>query len=159
LLLFGSEHTLGQRNEWPSYGGDPGGTRYSGLNQINRNNVVNLKIAWVYHTGDVSDGTTYPRKSPFECTPIFVDPTLYLTTDFHRVVARDPASGKERWSFDPKINRVAKYSEGLINRGVSTWLDSRRKPGAECRQRIFLATIDARLICLDAASGKSCNDF
>jgi quinoprotein glucose dehydrogenase len=66
-----------------------------------------------------------------------VDDTLYLTTAFNRVVALDPASGKERWSFDPKIDLSAKYSEGLINRGVATWLDNSRKPGAEGRRRLF----------------------
>jgi quinoprotein glucose dehydrogenase len=133
--------------------------RYSPLRQIDRNNVSKLKIAWVYHTGDVSDGTKYPRRSEFESTPIFVDGTLYVTTAFNRVVALDPVSGKERWTFDPKINLGSKYSEGLVNRGVSTWLDTKRKPGAECRRRIFLATIDARLISLDAVSGKPCKDF
>jgi quinoprotein glucose dehydrogenase len=133
--------------------------RYSPLAQINRDNVSKLKVAWVYHTGDVSDGTKYPRKSEFESTPIFVDGRLYLTTAFNRVVALDPVSGKERWTFDPKINLSSKYSEGLTNRGVSTWLDPGRKPDAECRRRIFLATIDARLIALDAASGKPCKDF
>ena len=145
--------------EWPYYGHDSGGMRYSRLTQINRSNVAKLKIAWVYHTGDISDGTNYPRKSEFESTPVLVDGTLYVTTPFNRVIALDPTSGRERWAFDPKINLGGKYSEGLMNRGVSTWLDSHRKPGAECRRRIFLATIDARLISLDAVSGKPCSDF
>ena len=147
------------RVEWVNYGNDPGGMRYSSLTQINRDNVSTLHVAWLYHTGDVSDGSRYPRKSEFESTPIFVDGTLFLTTAFNRVVALDPVSGSERWTFDPKINLGARYSEGLMNRGVSTWLDSGRKLGAECRRRIFLATIDARLISLDAASGKPCKDF
>jgi quinoprotein glucose dehydrogenase len=133
--------------------------RYSSLTQINRDNVSRLKVAWVYHTGDVSDGTKYPRKSEFETTPIFVDGALYLTTAFNRVVALDPLTGRQKWVFDPKIALDAEYSEGLMNRGVSTWLDSSRKPGAPCRRRIFLATIDARLISLDAASGEACKDF
>ena len=148
-----------RRVEWANYGNDPGGMRYSPLTQVNRDNVAKLKLAWVYHTGDMSNGTAYPRKSEFESTPIFVDGTLYLTTAFNRIVALDPVSGKERWTFDPKINLASKYSEGLMNRGVSTWLDTRRKPGAPCRRRIFLATIDARLIAVDAASGKRCKDF
>jgi quinoprotein glucose dehydrogenase len=78
---------------------------------------------------------------------------------FNRIVALDPTSGTERWSFDPKIPLGSKYSEGLVNRGVSSWLDTRRKPGANCRRRIFLATIDARLISVDALSGKPCADF
>jgi quinoprotein glucose dehydrogenase len=133
--------------------------RYSPLTRIDRDNVAKLKVvAWEYHTGDISDGAKYPRKSEFESTPIFVDGTRYLTTAFNRVIALDPVSGKERWTFDPKINLEARYSEGLMNRGVATWLDTRRKPGAECR-RIFVATIDARLIVIDAASGKPCTDF
>ena len=147
------------RVEWANYGGDAGGMRYSPLSLINRENVSKLAVAWVYRTGDVSDGTKYPRKSEFESTPIFVDGTLYLTTAFNRVIALDPVSGKERWSYDPKINLGSKYSEGLMNRGVSAWLDRERNLGAECRRRIFLATIDARLISLDAASGKLCGDF
>jgi quinoprotein glucose dehydrogenase len=155
--IISAQHTADE--DWPYYGHDSGGMRYSKLSQINRSNVAKLKIAWVYHTGDTSDGTEYPRKSEFESTPILVDGTLYLTTAFNRVAALDPTSGRERWAFDPKINLKGKYSEGLMNRGVSTWLDSRRKPGAECHRRIFLATIDARLIGLDAASGKPCSDF
>jgi quinoprotein glucose dehydrogenase len=161
-LAFASSGASGQtsrRVEWVNYGNDPGGMRYSPLTQINRDNVAKLKLAWVYHTGDVSNGTGYPRKSEFESTPIFVDGTLYLTTAFNRIVALDPVSGKERWTFDPKINLASKYSEGLMNRGVSTWLDNRGKPGAPCRRRIFLAAIDARLIAVDAASGKPCKDF
>ena len=159
LTSLGANGQTSSRAEWPNYGNDPGGMRYSPLTQINRNNVSKLKVAWVYHTGDVSDGKKYPRRSEFESTPIFVDGTLYLTTAFNRVVALDPLSGKERWTFDPKINLGSRYSEGLMNRGVSSWLDSRLRPGARYRRRIFLATIDARLICLDAASGKPCEDF
>ena len=159
LASLGANGQTSSRAEWPNYGNDPGGMRYSPLTQINRDNVSKLKVAWVYHTGDVSDGKKYPRRSEFESTPIFVDGTLYLTTAFNRVVALDPVTGKERWTFDPKINLGPRYSEGLMNRGVSTWLDTGRKPDAECRRRIFLATIDARLIALDAASGSPCRDF
>ena len=159
LTSLGANGQTSSRAEWPNYGNDPGGMRYSPLTQINRDNVSKLKVAWVYHTGDVSDGKKYPRRSEFESTPIFIDGTLYLSTAFNRVVALDPASGKERWTFDPKINLGSRYSEGLMNRGVSTWLDTGRKPDAECRRRIFLATVDARLIALDAASGKPCRDF
>ena len=159
LAMLGAGGQTSTRVEWPNYGNDSGGMRYSPLSLINRDNVSKLRVAWVYQTGDVSDGTKYPRKSEFESTPILVDGTLYLTTAFNRVVALDPVSGKERWTFDPKINLRSKYSEGLMNRGVSTWLDPERQPGAECRRRIFLATIDARLISLDAAGGKPCKDF
>src|SRR6516162_11180321 len=155
--LSAAEPTDGGIADWTYYGGDPGGSRYSPLTQINRSNVQELKVAWVYHTGDVSDGTKHPRKSAFETTPIMVDGTLYFSTAFNRVIALDPETGAERWSYDPKIDLDGRYSEGLINRGVSSWADGR--PGSLYKRRIFIATIDARLICLDAASGKPCTDF
>src|SRR4029077_10607484 len=90
--------------EWPSYGNDPGGQRYSPLDHINRDNVAQLKVAWTYHTGDVSNGSHTKRKGSFENTPIMVDGTMYLSTPFNRVIALDPATGHEKWTFDPKID-------------------------------------------------------
>ena len=89
--------------EWPAYGGDPGNTRYSTLKQINRSNVTQLKVAWTYHTGDISDGSKYPVRSAFEATPLVVDGVMYVTTPFSRVIALDAETGKELWAFDPKI--------------------------------------------------------
>lgn len=149
----------GPAADWPSYGGDPGGQRYSALDQINRQNVSQLEVAWTYHTGDVSDGTRTKRKSAFENTPIVVDGTMYISTPFSRVVALDPETGKEKWTYDPQIDLQASYSEGLTNRGVASWLDQNRKADQPCQRRIFIATIDARLIGLDAVSGHPCSDF
>jgi quinoprotein glucose dehydrogenase len=154
--------------EWPYYGNDPGAQRYSPLDQINRGNVSQLKVVWTYHTGEISNGQTSPEvangkwrfnRTGFEDTPIVVDGTMYISTPFCRVVALNPETGAEKWSYDPQIRRDQPYSEGLINRGVSSWLDPQRKPGEACQRRIFIGTIDARLIALDAASGKRCADF
>ena len=145
--------------DWPYYGGDAGGSRYSRLTQIDKSNVAKLKVAWEYHTGDLSDGSGNRRKSAFEATPIVVDGVMYLSTPFNRVIALDPETGRERWSFDPKVDLQAPYSEGLINRGVTLWTDSAKAEGDACRRRIFLATIDARLFALDAATGQPCSDF
>ena len=154
--------------EWPYYGNDPGAQRYSPLDQINRGNVSQLKVVWTYHSGEISNGQTNPNvangkwrfnKTGFENTPIVVDGTMYISTPFCRVVALDPETGAEKWSYDPQIRRDQPYSEGLINRGVSSWLDPQRKPGEACQRRIFIGTIDARLIALDAATGKQCVDF
>jgi quinoprotein glucose dehydrogenase len=90
--------------EWPSYSGDPGGSRFSPLTQINTGNVGQLKVAWIYHTGDISDGSAHPRESAFETTPIMVDGTLYFSTAFNRIIALDPETGAERWTYDPKID-------------------------------------------------------
>src|SRR5690348_7777794 len=144
---------------WPTYGNDPGGMRYSTLRQIDRGNVDQLKVAWTFHTGDISDGSNGWKRTGLETTPILVDGTLYLTTGFNRVIALDPATGKQRWAFDPKTDLSLSYGDGLINRGVSTWLDASRAPAQPCHRRLFEATLDARLIALDAATGKPWADF
>jgi quinoprotein glucose dehydrogenase len=144
---------------WPHYGHDAGGMRYSPLSQINRENVSKLTVAWVFHTGDVSDGSRDRKRSGFETTPIVVDGTLYLTTPFNRVIALDPETGTQRWAYDPKIDPTLDYGDGLVNRGVATWLDGARPSSQPCRRRIFEATQDARLIALDAGTGKLCLDF
>jgi len=157
--LAAAEPTDHAAADWPFYGGDAGGSRYSLLTQIDKNNVAQLKIAWEYHTGDVSDGSDGRRKSEFEATPIVADGTMYLSTPFNRVVALDPETGREKWSFDPKIDLRAPYSEGLVNRGVTLWTDPGRVGSDVCSRRIFLATIDARLFALDAITGRPCADF
>ena len=133
--------------------------RYSPLTEINRDTVSKLKVAWVFHTGEVSDGANGQRRSGFETTPIMVDGTLYLTTPFNRVIALDPATGKQRWAYDPQIDRSLDYGDGLTNRGVSTWLDASAKAGQPCARRIYEATLNAQLIALDAADGKPCGGF
>lgn len=158
-LAFSGHAQTANESDWPNYGNDPGEMRYSPLTQINSENVSQLKVAWAFHTGDISDGSGGRKRSGFETTPIFVDGTLYLTTPFNRVVALDPVTGKQRWAYDPKIDQTLDYGDGLINRGAATWLDPSRSLGQACRRRIFEATLDARLIALDAATGQPCSDF
>ena len=144
---------------WPAYGHDAGGMRFSPLTEIDRSNVTKLEVAWTVHTGDVADGSGGRPRSGFETTPIVVDGTLYFTTAFNRVVALDPETGRQKWAFDPTIDRTLDYGDGLINRGVSTWVDAARPRGDPCRRRLYEATLDARLIALDAATGAPCRDF
>jgi quinoprotein glucose dehydrogenase len=149
-----------REGDWPSYGLDQGGSRYSPLKQIERGNVKNLKIAWTYRTGDVSDGKkTAGVTSAFEATPILVDGTLFLSTPFDRIIALDPETGSERWAFDPKIETSKHIAGQYVSRGVSAWLDPKASAQALCRRRIFLGTLDARLIAVDGATGKPCADF
>jgi quinoprotein glucose dehydrogenase len=148
-----------QNDGWAYYGHDAGGTRYSPLTQINRQNVSQLKVAWVFHTGDISDGAGVKRRSGLETTPILIDDTLYLTSGFNRIFAVDAETGKQRWVYDPMIELAGNYGDGLINRGVAAWIDPSRSKDKPCRRRIFEATLDARLIALDAATGEPCMDF
>lgn len=162
LFAQSTAKTTSESSEWPNYGNDPGGMRYSPLAQINSENVAKLRVAWTFHTGDISDGKGNRRRSGFESTPIMVDGTLYVTTPFNRIIALDPVTGKQRWAFDPKIDPTWQSGDGLINRGVATWTDTKgEKPlsGEPCHRRIFEATIDARLVAIDAATGKACADF
>jgi len=143
---------------WSAYGGDAGGTRYSTLKQVTRENVGQLKPAWTYHTGALQPETRLNEKAAFESTPILVDGTLYLSTPFNKVIALDPGTGAEKWTYDPKVNRERNYSE-VSSRGVSAWTDSKAADGAPCKLRIFEGTIDARLISIDGKSGKLCGEI
>ena len=144
----------GNDGDWPVYGHDSGGTKYSPLDQINRQNVTRLQAAWTFHTGDMYDPKGRGgKKSAFESTPLFIDGVLYVTTPFGRLIALDPATGAQKWAFDPKSDIAAGFGD-FVNRGASTWVDSRSK-----QRRLFVATIDARLFAIDAATGKACDNF
>lgn len=137
--------------EWPVYGGDPGNTKYSSLKQINRSNVTQLKVAWTYHIGDISDGSKYPVRSAFEATPLVIDGVMYVTTPFSRVIALDAETGKELWAFDPRIEKDSPRNL-YINRGAAYWTDAKQK-------RIMLGTLDGRLFSIIAQTGKADDAF
>src|SRR5947209_5317616 len=154
LLLALSPTVFAQ--EWLFYGGDPGGTRSSPLKQINRQNVKSLKRAWTYHMGEVDRGgneTDRHHIAPFESTPLVIDGVLYFTTPSSRVIALDAETGNEIWKFDPQAGLPGprRFHQ---NRGVAYWRD---KTGND--RRILYGTFDARLIALDARTGKLCRDF
>ena len=141
--------------EWSAYGRDAAGTRFSPLTQVTRDNVRQLAPAWTYHTGELARSDDRTR---FEATPLMVDGTLYLSTPFGRVIALDPANGRERWTYDAHVNARAGFGDPA-SRGVSTWLDPHVATNAPCRRRIYLGTLDARIVALDAHTGKPCRDF
>ncbi len=116
---------------WEVYGGDPGGTRYSAADQIDRGNVARLEVAWHYRTGELGEGFAAQGKLAFEATPILVDGRLYLSTPTDQVIALDPASGRELWRYDPRIDRSRRYAEAT-SRGVAAWRDPDAPPGAPC---------------------------
>ena len=143
---------------WPAYGGDAGGTRYSPLTQVTPANVGELRVAWIFRTGELGQGVKDWERSAFEATPILYDGTLYLTTSSTDVVAVDAASGALRWKHDSGANKQLHYSDG-VSRGVSLWVDPASAAGSACHARIYAPTLDGRLLALDAADGKPCADF
>ena len=145
---------------WASYGGQPSGTRYAALDQINPATVGNLARAWVWHSGEVSKGTAQVDATVSEMTPIYADGRLYTCTPFSRVVALDPASGHEVWSFDPHKPRIGNMYHENYCRGVAFWQAADvAARAAPCGKRILFATQNAVLLALDAENGRLCAGF
>jgi len=143
---------------WPAYGGDAGGTRYSPLVQITPANVNELRVAWVFRTGELGQGMKDWSRSAFEATPILYDGTLYFTTSSTDVVAVNAATGMLRWRHDSGSRKDLHYSDG-VSRGVSLWVDEASPHSEVCHARIYAPTLDGRLLALDAATGSSCAEF
>ncbi len=147
----------GPASEWPIVGFDAGGSRSSPLTQVNRGNVHQLEPVWEYHTGDVSDGKGAVRStSAFEATSIVVGRTMYLCSPFNRVIALDAETGVEKWTHDPQVDLQGRYANQLVCRGVAYWAG---EDAGVCAERILTATNDARLIALDAGTGRRCPGF
>ncbi|HEY4211028.1 MAG TPA: pyrroloquinoline quinone-dependent dehydrogenase [Steroidobacteraceae bacterium] len=148
-------------SDWGYYGGDPFGQHFSSLDEINRDNVAHLEVAWTFHTGETGAGFAQAGSMAFEATPVLAFGFLYVETPTNIVIALDPETGKERWRFDPHIDRTKRYSEAT-SRGVSVWEEpdpKRQIQNLPCNHRVFTGTLDARLLALDAHTGKPCADF
>ncbi len=160
LLAFGTLHAQSRGvSDWGFYGGDSFGRRFSSLDQINRANVARLEPAWTYRTGELGADFVRSGKLTFEATPLLAYGALYLETATNIVIALDPQSGRERWRFDPHIDRSRHYSDAAA-RGVSLWEDNDlRQTQVPCRRRLFTGTLDARLLALDAETGRPCSGF
>jgi quinohemoprotein ethanol dehydrogenase len=122
--------------DWLTYGRTYGEQRFSPLKQINDSNVGQLKLAWYY------DLDTHRGQ---EATPIVVDGVMYFSTAWSKVIAMDAATGKRLWEFDPKVPPAWAINLccDVVNRGVAVW-----------KGKVFVGTLDGRLIALDAATGK-----
>ena len=142
--------------DWPTYGGDPGGQRYSTASQIKKENVRQLHVAWIYHTHALDSGRAGSFSAMFETTPVLFEGSLYLTTPFDEIVALDPLTGIDRWKYQPKM-RDLHEGDLTTSRGVAVW--GSRKAGVPCSGRVFVGTNDAQLIGVDAETGAPCKDF
>ena len=140
--------------EWPYYGGDAGGNRYSTLADIHRGNVQNLKLAWEWKPSEKPIPGKGVRPGNFEGTPLMIDGILYISTSYNRVAALDAETGRELWIYDPKAYEEEEQSlngVGYVHRGVAAWRD-------HGKLRLFLVS-HYKLICLDAATGKPLQPF
>lgn len=144
--------------DWPVYGRDPGGARFSPLTQINRTNVTQLQVAWTYHAGLLDMSGMRHRPPQLEVTPLVVDGLMYVSTPLGMISALDPTTGIERWHFDAGVDPHRGYGD-FASRGVAFWRSSRGIPTAACSRRILATTIDGRLVALDAGTGKPCAGF
>jgi quinoprotein glucose dehydrogenase len=161
--------------DWPVWGGNSAGTRFSPLDQITTDNVGELQVAWQVRTGAVAGHTEDVNHfAGFQADPILTPAeagqSLVVCTPFNEVLALDPVTGAERWRFDPQI-RLGGYGsdedpdgENSVPfkkcRGVAFWQDTAAPDkSAACVNRIVFGTSDLRLFALDARNGKPCKDF
>ncbi len=147
--------------DWPYYGATQGGVRYSPLWQINRRNVEDLQVAWTYRTGELERyGEAFAQAQAFQDTPTLVAGSLVVCTPAGRLIALDPASGRERWVFDPGLS-LKSSGAGFMPRcrGVTPWVDGRVAADAPCAQRLFYGTWAFRVYAVDARTGRRCSGF
>jgi membrane-bound PQQ-dependent dehydrogenase (glucose/quinate/shikimate family) len=138
------------RGDWQNWGNDLAGTRYAAIDQINRGNVRELKLAWRF------DNTLPQSTLPsLEAPPLAADGRLYMCLESGSVVALDQDSGKRIWQFEA----LAKDSafRGWKCRGVAYY--AARDPGADCARRLFLTTAAGELLAIDADTGRRCAGF
>src|SRR5580658_1696489 len=129
------ENADAEARNWLSYGRTYSEQRYSPLNRINADNAKNLGLAWFANL-DTNRGQ--------EATPLAIDGVLYISTAWSMVKAYDGVTGELLWSYDPAVPRVIGVNAccDAVNRGVAAW-----------SHKIYVATLDGRLVALDAATG------
>ncbi len=139
--------------EWPFYGGDQGGAKYSSLTDINADNVSQMHLAWTWKPGESEMKEYGVRPGMFENTPLMIDNVLYLSTPYNKVIALKAETGELIWSYDPEAYKLGQPANGTgyVHRGVAAWRD-----GGKLR---ILMNSRYRLICLDAATGKPVQSF
>jgi quinoprotein glucose dehydrogenase len=141
LLSFSCKEKSNLYKTWSVYRGDLSNSAYSALDQINKENVNKLQVAWTYNTGDGDN------RSAIQCNPVIVNGLMYVTSPKLKVIALDPATGREIWKFDPFADTVASG----VNRGVTYWEDGKDK-------RIFMSA-GPYLYAIHADSGTVIKSF
>ncbi|MCG8907259.1 glucose/quinate/shikimate family membrane-bound PQQ-dependent dehydrogenase [Pseudomonas sp. DP-17] len=158
------------QQDWAHYGNTEGGSRFAALDQINRSNVDQLKVAWTYHTGDValSDG----NGAEDQLTPLQVGDKVFICTPHNNLIALDADTGKELWKNEINArSKVWQRCRGMAYFDATRQIAQPTQPnsspiiaasvpaGANCQRRLLTNTIDARLIAVDADTGEFCQGF
>ena len=140
--------------EWRAYGANAASSKYSSLGQITRANVSTLEIAWRWSSADNDIVKSNPaRPGAYQDTPIMVNGVLYTTTSLGVYAAIDPGTGRTLWKYDPEVWKVGRPPNlGFTHRGSAYWTDGTKR-------RIISGTHDARIVSIDAETGKPDPDF
>src|SRR5947209_5745439 len=145
-----------REGEWPVYGGDQAGTKFSPLADVNTSTVERLDVAWQWSPREKALERYGTRPGNFQATPLMIDNVLYLSTPYNRIVALEAETGAELWAYDPRAYEDGQppNGTGFVHRGVAAWRDG----SAGNALRIFINS-RYRLICLDAATGRPVDSF
>ncbi|MCC5870605.1 MAG: membrane-bound PQQ-dependent dehydrogenase, glucose/quinate/shikimate family [Gammaproteobacteria bacterium] len=154
----GRSSVMRDAEEWTAYGGSNLGQRYSPASQITRANVGRLEQAWTFRTGDMAPSERV--FFAFQNTPLKIDNSLYVCSNTNQVFALHPATGALQWHYDPVVLPEAmKPLFSVACRAVAYHEAPARQQAGECPRRILLATVDSRMIALDAQTGQPCPGF
>lgn len=163
VAVFASAAAFAQRgapgDDWPAIGGGPGHAQYSSLDQIDRENVGTLEVAWTWSSVDAEIQAAHPDDpriqgaTYFELTPIMVEGVLYGSTCLGQAFALDAGTGETLWHFNSEAYTSGRPPNlGYISRGVAYW-------AGEDGGRVYLATGDSYLYALDATTGEPIAGF
>lgn len=160
-----------EQKNWSNYGNTAGGSRFVALDQITRDNVKNLQVAWTFHTGDTPESPT-GNGAEDQQTPLQIGDRIYLCTPHNNVIAVEADSGKKIWERDINArSQVWNRCRGLAYfdaaapmaplsaAGATPVVPATVPAGANCQRRILMNTIDARLVAIDADTGAMCDGF
>jgi quinoprotein glucose dehydrogenase len=153
LAVVGAQPPARTSIDWPYYGADQAGSKYSSAAKITRDNVLGLQIAWEWQPNETAlpeHHNAFPGN--FAATPIEIDGVLYVSTAYNTVAALNAETGRELWRYDPHAYQdIQAQATGWTHRGITPYWDSGKL-------RIFLAT-KHRLLSLDAKTGKPLSTF
>ena len=144
---------------WQTYGGDPGGHRYSAADDVTPDNVKELVAAWTYQTGAFEGRESVRRRTSFQATPIFVKDSLIFCSQFNEIIALDPGSGALKWEYDPNVPLDGRPANEFSCRGVVYHESTEPDVAGTCAARVLMGTVEAEVIAVDAQTGMPCADF